>query len=131
MSLLVAVLLLQRAGISAMPTISSNVSEALTHDPSFDIATSPAERTLWDILWSCLATTFACTWVSVHPNIPCFQESKSSKTLLRLYFTLISFLAPEITTFWAFKQLLGAWAIKKAVNDSYWMKCGLPPIFLL
>ena len=29
-----------------------------------------AGRTVWDILWSCLATTFAVTWVSVHPNVP-------------------------------------------------------------
>ncbi|KAK7002312.1 hypothetical protein R3P38DRAFT_1731329 [Favolaschia claudopus] len=27
-------------------------------------------RTLYDILWSSLATIFACIWVSVHPNIP-------------------------------------------------------------
>ena len=28
------------------------------------------QRTMWDSLWSCLATIFACSWVSVHPNIP-------------------------------------------------------------
>lgn len=27
-------------------------------------------RTVWNIIWSCLITIFACTWVVVHPNIP-------------------------------------------------------------
>ncbi|KAF7333066.1 hypothetical protein MVEN_02371200 [Mycena venus] len=27
-------------------------------------------RKLFDIVWGCLATIFACTWVSVHPNVP-------------------------------------------------------------
>lgn len=27
-------------------------------------------RTVWNIIWSCLITIFACIWVAVHPNIP-------------------------------------------------------------
>ncbi|KAK7002313.1 hypothetical protein R3P38DRAFT_3215468 [Favolaschia claudopus] len=27
-------------------------------------------RTLYDIVWTCLTTIFACIWVSVHPNMP-------------------------------------------------------------
>ncbi|KAJ7219854.1 hypothetical protein C8J57DRAFT_1095103 [Mycena rebaudengoi] len=27
-------------------------------------------RKLFDIVWGCLVTIFACTWVSVHPNVP-------------------------------------------------------------
>ncbi|KAK6974506.1 hypothetical protein R3P38DRAFT_3239357 [Favolaschia claudopus] len=27
-------------------------------------------RTLYDIVWACLTTIFACIWVSVHPNMP-------------------------------------------------------------
>lgn len=27
-------------------------------------------RTIWDIIWSCLATIFVCIWVAIHPNIP-------------------------------------------------------------
>ena len=33
-------------------------------------------RTAYDILWSCLATTFACAWLSVHPNVPFKAEGK-------------------------------------------------------
>lgn len=137
MSLLIAVLLFQRAGISALPTLSPNVSGAPTPDfpPDITIATgTSAERTLWSILWSCLATTFACTWVSVHPNIPCFQGRKFStkaKIWLRIYFTIISFVAPEIMTFWAFKQLLGAWSIMYTVNGSWWVKGRLLLLFIL
>ena len=28
-------------------------------------------RTIWNIIWSCLVTIFSCTWVAVHPNVPC------------------------------------------------------------
>lgn len=27
-------------------------------------------RTVWNIIWSCLITIFACIWVAIHPNIP-------------------------------------------------------------
>lgn len=27
-------------------------------------------RTIWNIIWSCLVTIFACVWVAIHPNIP-------------------------------------------------------------
>lgn len=26
-------------------------------------------RTVWNIIWSCLITIFACIWVAIHPNI--------------------------------------------------------------
>lgn len=128
MSLLVAFLFLQRAGISALPTLSPSFSEAPTRDPTFDTITTtdaPAERLLWNILWSCFATTFACTWVSVHPNIPYFRESKSSTMCWRLYFTFLSLIAPEIMILWAFKQLQGALVIMSTVNKSLEAKGGL------
>lgn len=27
-------------------------------------------RTLYEIVWGCLVTTFACTWVALHPGVP-------------------------------------------------------------
>lgn len=27
-------------------------------------------RTIWNIVWSCLITIFACIWVAIHPNVP-------------------------------------------------------------
>lgn len=32
-------------------------------------------RTIWNIVWSCLITIFACIWVAIHPNVPQPRES--------------------------------------------------------
>lgn len=73
-------------------------------------------RTVVEILWSCLATTFACTWVSVHPNVPFKGEGKWSLVRRRIFLMLFSILAPEFMVMWAFKQWRGAVMIKEAVN---------------
>lgn len=131
MFFLLSFLLSSRAGTCALPILPSSFPEASTQDHIFDVTTTAstgacAGRSLWDILWSCLATTFACTWVSVHPNIPFLRETKASTTRWRVYLMLVSLIAPEIMILWAFKQLQGALVIMRTVNCSYWVKGGLP-----
>ena len=61
----------------------------------------PADkRSIWDILWSCLATIFACSWVSVHPNIPAPDESSWRIFLRRLELMFWAVIGPS----WAFRQ---------------------------
>lgn len=124
MFLLLSFLLSNRAGTCALPILSSGFPESSTQDLILDVTTTAstgacAGRSLWDILWSCLATTFACTWVSVHPNIPFFRESKASTTRWRVYLMVVSLIAPEIMILWACKQLQGALVIMETVNSSY------------
>ena len=69
------------------------------------------QRTLWDILWSCLATIFACSWVSVHPNIP--NESSWRIFLRRLELMFWAVVAPETIITWALRQWLGARHLEK------------------
>ncbi|KAJ7247087.1 hypothetical protein C8J57DRAFT_1674670 [Mycena rebaudengoi] len=61
-------------------------------------------RKLFDIVWGCLATIFACTWVSVHPNVP--PPNMSPLTLLwyRLRMMLIAIIAPELMVGFAARQ---------------------------
>ena len=66
------------------------------------------QRTIWDILWSCLATIFACSWVSVHPNIPGPNESWRRIFLRRLELMFWAVVAPEMIITWAFRQWVGA-----------------------
>ena len=66
------------------------------------------QRTIWGILWSCLATIFACSWVSVHPNIPAPNESSWRVLLRRLELMFWAVIAPEMIIFWALRQWLGA-----------------------
>ncbi|KAF7370015.1 hypothetical protein MSAN_00631500 [Mycena sanguinolenta] len=56
-------------------------------------------RTFFDIVWGCLATIFACTWVSVHPNVPPPKQSWLQLFWQRLKMMLIAMIAPEVMAF--------------------------------
>lgn len=47
-------------------------------------------RKLFDIIWGCLATIFACSWVSVHPNVPPPDQSQLALLWGRLKMMLIA-----------------------------------------
>ena len=70
------------------------------------------DRSVWDILWSCLATVFACSWVSIHPNIPGPNESRW-RIFLRLELMFWAVVGPEMIISWAFRQWLGARKLEK------------------
>ena len=73
----------------------------------------PDQRTIWDILWSCLATIFACSWVSVHPNIPAPNESSWRIFLRRLELMFWAVVSPEMIITWALRQWSGARRLEK------------------
>jgi hypothetical protein len=73
------------------------------------------QRTVNDIVISCLATIFACTWSAVHPNIPAVTDSKWTRFKRRVTTTICALLAPEMMTFWAVRQRLSA----KEIMDEY------------
>ncbi|TDL14700.1 hypothetical protein BD410DRAFT_757029 [Rickenella mellea] len=61
-------------------------------------------RTTYDIVWSCLTTMFACTWVAIHPNIPAPYESSFEIGLRRLGIVIMALIAPELVIMWATRQ---------------------------
>ncbi|KAJ7614802.1 hypothetical protein FB45DRAFT_936097 [Roridomyces roridus] len=65
-------------------------------------------RTLLSIIWGCLATIFACTWVSVHPNVPAPDRSALALFLRKLKMMLIAIIAPEIMVGFAARQYFAA-----------------------
>ncbi|KIM21634.1 hypothetical protein M408DRAFT_29395 [Serendipita vermifera MAFF 305830] len=86
------------------------------------------QRTLANIIWSCLSTIFLCTWVAVHPNIHFRPEKKNKhwteKWLLcplyefvtyKLPLFLWALLIPEYILSWAVRQYLQAGVISKKV----------------
>ena len=73
-------------------------------------------RTTFDIVLSCLATIFACTWTAVHPNIPSPADSRWDVLKRRIVTTTYALLAPEFITYWAFRQYVGAKRIEKEYN---------------
>ena len=66
------------------------------------------QRSIWDILSSCLATIFACSWVSVHPNIPGPNESRWRILFRRLELMFWAVVGPEMIITWALRQWSGA-----------------------
>ena len=75
--------------------------------------TCPNQRTIWDIIWSCLVTIFSCCWVSVHPNMSGLDDSLIKKALQRLELMLWAIFAPELVIYWAAKQWLAARRLAK------------------
>ena len=71
------------------------------------------DRSMWDILWSCLATIFACSWVSIHPNISGPNESRWRIFLRRLELMFWAVVGPEMIISWAYRQWLGARDLEK------------------
>jgi len=66
------------------------------------------DRSVWSILWSCLATLFACSWVAVHPNVPRATDSEALILGRRLATMGYMLLAPELVIFWAARQHFSA-----------------------
>lgn len=122
-------LLLRKSSTCAAPVLSravfeEAVSELIRRDTGVTQNACTGRSTL-NILWSCLATTFACTWVSVHPNIPFFGHNKWAVRRWRVFLMFLALLAPEIMIMWAMKQLQGALTIKETVNKHLQSSSGM------
>lgn len=66
------------------------------------------QRSLWNIVQSCLATIFACTWIAVHPNIPAPKDGEGRVVARRLAIMGYMLLAPEIVIMWTARQYLAS-----------------------
>jgi hypothetical protein len=75
--------------------------------------TDDNQRSVQDIVWGCLATIFACSWLAVHPNIPSANAKWWRTGLIRLELMLWTILSPEFVIYWAIRQWIGARQIQK------------------
>ena len=86
-------------GHPPLPLAVSNFQSILTRE------NAPSNtRTVWNIIWSCFATLFACTWTAVHPNIPAPEDSQWKILGRRLMIMACVLLAPEMVIVWAARQ---------------------------
>ncbi|KDQ59773.1 hypothetical protein JAAARDRAFT_632028 [Jaapia argillacea MUCL 33604] len=76
-------------------------------------------RTIWTIVWSCLVTLAACTWVAVHLNVPSPNEGLVDRTLRRIGIMLIAVVAPEFVVGWAARQYMVAGRLAKDCEEDY------------
>ncbi|KZP09589.1 hypothetical protein FIBSPDRAFT_900348, partial [Athelia psychrophila] len=109
-------LLLCALAIPGILALAVPVIEATAEDPKcLDINHC---RTLTNIIWSCLITIFACTWVSIHHNVVLGLESGIDFAALweRVWVTALTLLVPEFTLAWAIRQWIMARTIAKRFN---------------
>jgi hypothetical protein len=76
-------------------------------------------RTVWNIIWSCVATIFACTWVALHLNVPEPHEKWRRIALRKVRIMMVAVIAPEIVVTWAMRQWLVARRIAKKYESVY------------
>lgn len=69
-------------------------------------------RTLWDIIRTCALTVFACTWVTIHPNIPSCK-TWLSRFCYKVQLWMVDLVMPELLLLWAAKQFIAAQDLKK------------------
>ena len=62
------------------------------------------QRSEWNIVWSCFATIFACSWVAIHPNIPAPSDSSLRIFVRRLMLMGCMLIVPELVIIWAIRQ---------------------------
>ncbi|SJK96890.1 uncharacterized protein ARMOST_00138 [Armillaria ostoyae] len=77
-------------------------------------ASSGAQRTVFNIVRSCLATIFASTWFAVHPNVPgrnITTKGAISCAIERARILAIAILAPEVIVAWAADQFIVAYKV--------------------
>ncbi|KAF8170575.1 hypothetical protein BJ912DRAFT_1047864 [Pholiota molesta] len=105
--------------IHAAPTLVTEVPRRISSPfTSPNIGCScPNTRSVWNIVWTCVVTIVACSWVSVHPNIPAPGKKEWQVALMRLELMIWTIIAPEMMIFWAIRQWIGARKLAAQYND--------------
>jgi hypothetical protein len=80
---------------------------------------SDQRRSREDILWSSLAVIFACTWVSVRPNIPAHDDSQLKIFLRRAGLMFWTLMVPEVVIVWAMREWYAARRFTKEFPSAF------------
>ncbi|KZP18182.1 hypothetical protein FIBSPDRAFT_745779, partial [Athelia psychrophila] len=89
-------------GANALPIPSTDASDPGTLPSCLDIRYC---RQTSDIVIGCLVTVFACTWVSLHPNVPKPGTSSWGKLGNQVLFAVMALFLPEIIAIMAMNDL--------------------------
>jgi hypothetical protein len=76
-------------------------------------------RSIYNIIWSCLSTIFACTWITVHPNMPAPGDSQWAALRRRLAIMGYFLLTPELVIAWAARQHYDARSLTKKYEKKH------------
>ncbi|KAG1840874.1 hypothetical protein C8R48DRAFT_679441 [Suillus tomentosus] len=81
-------------------------------------ATSFTNRTLWNIVSSCVLTLFACIYSAIHPNIPSPKDSPVLILWRRLGIMIMALIVPELIVTWAMRQWISARHVTRKFKKS-------------
>jgi hypothetical protein len=81
-------------------------------------APNPDGRGTIDLLWTCFATVFLCTWSTIHLDLPGLSDKEHRVFLRRLVHVLIGIMAPEYYAAMALSDLSSAIWIKTQVEHT-------------
>jgi hypothetical protein len=105
---------LTQQSVQALPIAEPVISP---HSSSPDECNDLQEcQTIWNIIWSCLATIFACTWVALHMNIPGQKEKWHTIALCKAGVMVLAMIMPELVVVWAMWQWLVSRRIAKGTS---------------
>lgn len=108
------------AAIDPYPPHNHSISSILDHSSHSPACNDIKHcRTLWSVIYGCLATIFACTWVSFHPDVPSRYDTQCRILAIRVFSVVISFLVPELTVAKAVSQWWQLWEHEPAVKGTY------------
>ncbi|KIK66305.1 hypothetical protein GYMLUDRAFT_157499 [Collybiopsis luxurians FD-317 M1] len=88
-------------------------------DPGNSCSNINSCRTRLQIIWSCIAVLIACTWASIHPNVPGPKDSWWIIVRRKIGLMLLGLLAPELLVLWAARQWADAWLLSNSKSNSW------------
>ncbi|KAF5373529.1 hypothetical protein D9757_010500 [Collybiopsis confluens] len=112
--------LIERSGTVAAEFTSNNCLSSLSSISTTSQCTDINNcRTWYDIVWSCVSVLIACTWVSVHPNVPGPDEGALWH---KIGLMLVMIIAPELLVLWAARQWFAARKLASRYRLEGWTK---------
>ncbi|KAF9063170.1 hypothetical protein BDP27DRAFT_1232520 [Rhodocollybia butyracea] len=81
-----------------------------------------ATQSILQIFWSCASTLIACTWVSIHPNIPGPKDKWRNVLGEKILLMLVALIAPELIMFWAIRDWQAARTLARRFETKGWTK---------
>jgi hypothetical protein len=85
-------------------------------------------RTSPQIFWSCASVLIACTWVSIHPNIPGPKDKWWRVLAEKISLMLVTLIAPEMMLYWACRDWYSARILAKSMSLISIRSCSLSSI---
>ncbi|KIK61497.1 hypothetical protein GYMLUDRAFT_166566 [Collybiopsis luxurians FD-317 M1] len=75
-------------------------------------------RSLSQLVWSCVSVLIACTWVSVHPNVPAADSGSLKNLGEKIGLMIVTLIAPEVVVLWAARQWFAA---RNLATSKHWI----------